>query len=134
MRFQLVRYAFVSFVALTLGSGAFAQDFRIYAGEFLQLGVGGRSLALGGAAIAFVNDASVGYWNPAGLANINYPSITGMHESRFAGAIEYDVAAVAAPLGALLGVVRVGLGGCLDARARGFFCMLRRLSRLRRLR
>jgi hypothetical protein len=120
MRFQFGLYAFFSFLALLFGSGAFAQDFRIYAGEFMQLGVGARSLALGSAAIAYVNDASVGYWNPAGLANINYPSVTGMHESRFAGAVEYDVVAVAAPLGALYGagltIVHTGITDIKDTR------------------
>ncbi len=36
--------------------------------EFLQLGAGGRALALGGAYVALANDPSSVLWNPAGLA------------------------------------------------------------------
>src|SRR5688572_28805554 len=121
MRFHFSRYTLFSLFVIVLGSGAFAQDFRIYAGEFMQLGVGSRSLALGGAAIAFVDDASVGYWHPAGPANINYPSVTGMHESRFAGAVQYDVAAFAAPLGshygAALTIIHTGITDIKDTRS-----------------
>jgi hypothetical protein len=38
--------------------------------QFLKLGVGARSIALGGAYVAEANDLSALYWNPAGLASI----------------------------------------------------------------
>ena len=121
MRFQLRRNTLVSLLIFAFTCSAAAQDFRIYAGEFMQLGAGARSLALGSSAIAFVNDASTAYWNPAGLANINYPSVTGMHESRFAGAVEYDVAAVAVPLGPIYGagltIIHTGITDIKDTRS-----------------
>lgn len=118
MRF---RFNLIALITLYMfGSNALAQEFRTYAGEFMQLGVGARSLALGGSAIAFVSDASTGYWNPAGLANINYPTVIGMHESRFAGAVEYNVAAFAAPLGPLYGasltILHTGITDIKDTR------------------
>ncbi len=38
------------------------------AGEFLQIGVGPRAMAMGGAYVAAADDISSLYWNPAGLA------------------------------------------------------------------
>ncbi|HEX7070961.1 MAG TPA: PorV/PorQ family protein, partial [Rhodothermales bacterium] len=40
------------------------------AAEFLQIGVGARATAVGGAFVAAVDDASALYWNPAGLSNV----------------------------------------------------------------
>lgn len=40
------------------------------AGQFLQIPVGARYSAMGGAAVANVNDVVAMYWNPAGLADI----------------------------------------------------------------
>ncbi len=56
---------------------------RKFAGEFLSIGVGGRALGLGGAFVALANDVTAGYWNPAGLAQVNYPEFTLMHDERF---------------------------------------------------
>lgn len=39
--------------------------------KFLDIGVGGRALAMGEAYAALANDASAVFWNPAGIANIN---------------------------------------------------------------
>ncbi len=64
------------FAALFLLSGnLFGQSFSKYAGEFLALGVGSRSLGMGSAYVAVARDVSSSYWNPAGLAFINYPEI-----------------------------------------------------------
>ncbi|NUO81634.1 SH3 domain-containing protein [candidate division KSB1 bacterium] len=40
-------------------------------GAFLRMGVGARALALGGTFVALADDPSAGYWNPAGLAQLN---------------------------------------------------------------
>lgn len=75
---------------------------------------------MGGTAIATVNDASVGYWNPAGLSELLYPSITGMHEARFDNILQHDFAAVAFPLGkdggASLSILHIGVSGIKDTR------------------
>ena len=54
-------------VALLCSNGS-AHAASGYAGEFLSLGAGARSLALGSAYVAIADDAPAGYWNPAGLA------------------------------------------------------------------
>ena len=54
---------------------------------------------MGSAQIAIVNDVTSGYWNPAGLARINYPQVALMHEEHFGNLINYNYAAVAIPYG-----------------------------------
>src|SRR5690348_4596270 len=84
------QYYFFFLILLLSANSSFAQSFAAYAGEFLQLGTGARSLAMGNAAIVSSNDATVGYWNPAGLSDILYPSIVGMHEARFDNTVQHD--------------------------------------------
>lgn len=72
-------------VALTLvgGSSALAQveipvdntGFGTTSGEFLLLGAGARSAALGGSYAAIATDASALYWNPAGVALNRRPTV-----------------------------------------------------------
>ena len=61
-----------------------------YAGEFLYIGAGARSLAMGGAFCAVADDATAGYWNPAGLFRINGQEAQFMHSERFGGIVKYD--------------------------------------------
>lgn len=91
-----------------------------YAGEFLALGVGGRALAMGSAHTAVVNDVTAGYWNPAGLARINYPQFSLMHEEHFGSLVNYNYGAVAIPYGNDmsfgLSVIRLSVDGIPDTR------------------
>ena len=84
-----------------------------YAGEFISLGVGGRALGMGGAFVALANDVTAGYWNPAGLSQINYPQFTLMHDEQFGSLVNYDYGAVAIPFGAStslgFSVIRLGV-------------------------
>lgn len=68
-----------------------------YAGEFIATGVGARALGMGGAFVAIANDASAGYWNPAGISHLNYPQLIGMYAERFAKLVNYNYGAVALP-------------------------------------
>jgi hypothetical protein len=45
------------------------------------LGVGTRAMGLSGAFVALSDDASAAYWNPAGLAQLDGPQVTGMYGS-----------------------------------------------------
>ena len=91
-----------------------------YAGEFLGIGVGGRAAGLGGAGTGCATDVTAGYFNPAALAWSIYPQGAVLHESRFAGQINYDYLGVVWPFDADqtlgLSVIRLGLDGIKDSR------------------
>lgn len=85
-----------------------AQDsigqFRKYSNEFLNIGAGAKSLSMGGAMVAGADDATAGYWNPAGLTAVReHPSLALMHAEYFAGIGKYDFAAIAIPLASASG-------------------------------
>lgn len=91
-----------------------------YAGEFLAIGVGGRALAMGGSQTAIVNDVTAGYWNPAGLAKIDYPQVSLMHEEHFGNLVNYNYGAVAIPyesdMSFGLSIIRLSVDGIPDTR------------------
>ncbi len=73
-------------------------QFRKYSNEFLNIGAGARGLGMGGAQVASSNDATSGYWNPAGLVVIrDHPSVSFMHAEYFGGIGKYDFASVIIP-------------------------------------
>ncbi len=104
-----------SLAIFLLITSAHAGGFRTakYGGEFLTLGAGGRALGMGGAYAALANDVSAGYWNPAGLVNIDYPQIMLMHSQQFGGVVKYDYGSFAMPLGTSrslgIGLIRLGV-------------------------
>jgi len=74
-------------------------QFRKYSNEFLNIGAGARGLAMGSAQIVSVEDATAGYWNPAGLIEVkDNPNGVLMHADYFAGIAKYDYAALAVPV------------------------------------
>ncbi|MEO5683681.1 MAG: PorV/PorQ family protein [Chitinophagaceae bacterium] len=84
-------------LSLFLSVTATAQ-FRKYSNEFLNIGAGARGLSMGSAQIATVNDATAGYWNPAGLVNVkDQPQVALMHAEYFAGIGKYDFGTLAVP-------------------------------------
>src|SRR4051812_28141893 len=73
-------------------------QFRKYSNEFLNIGAGARGLGMGGAQVASSNDATSGYWNPAGLVVIReQPAVSFMHAEYFAGVGKYDFASIIIP-------------------------------------
>jgi len=53
--------------------------------DYLQYGAGARSLAMGGAYVALVDEASAPYWNPAGLTQIEEHQFLSMYAPFFEG-------------------------------------------------
>ena len=84
-----------------------------YAGEFLGLGAGARSAALGSAYVALADDATAGYWNAAGLSALSGRQVHLTHAEYFSGLIQRDFVAVARPgrllHGMALSLVRMGI-------------------------
>jgi hypothetical protein len=88
---------------LVLPAGSHAEK---YAGEFMALGGGARAMGMGGAFIAVANDATTGFWNPAGLASFEsfwirptaWEAVL-MHSETFGDLIDYNYAAAAFPIG-----------------------------------
>lgn len=64
-----------------------------YAGDFQELGVGGRPCAMGGAGVAQFVDPSVLYFNPAGSFYCGSGALA-MHAENFAGLVRNEFGAV----------------------------------------
>ena len=85
-----------SFIFINVAASA---QFRKYSNEFLNIGAGARALSMGNAQVASVNDATAGYWNPAGLVNVkDNPQLDLMHAEYFAGIGKYDYGTLAVPI------------------------------------
>ena len=54
-----------------------------YAASFLEIGVGARALAMGGAFSSTADDGSSFFWNPAGLSYLTKIQISGMYAQQF---------------------------------------------------
>lgn len=68
-----------------------------YAGEFMRLGFGARSWAMGGAYVAVSSDATSVYWNPANLTRVARRDLTLTHAETFGSLLNYDAGAFALP-------------------------------------
>lgn len=69
-----------------------------YAGDFMMIGAGARSLGMGGAFSAVADDGSAIYWNPAGIAQIRNSEISAMHAFLYSGLAAYDNLSYCQPL------------------------------------
>jgi len=75
-----------------------AQAVRNYSNEFLNIGVDAAALGMGNAVVAGTGDVNSGYWNPAGLVNLEENQVSLMHAEYFAGIANFDYIAFAKPL------------------------------------
>jgi hypothetical protein len=63
-----------------------------YAADFLRIGVGSRSMAMGGAFSAMANEPAMAYWNPAGMAMEQRMALQVEHVPLFSGLAQYNSA------------------------------------------
>lgn len=75
--------------------------------EFLQIGVGARATALGGAYVASADDASSLYWNPAGLSKMPKGAVIASH-SEWLADVAFDYLGIGLPV-SWLGTIGVSL-------------------------
>ena len=68
------------------------------AADFLQIGVGARATAMGGAFVAVSDDAASLYWNPAGLAQIAGSEVIAAH-SEWLADVNFDYVGFTMSLG-----------------------------------
>src|SRR5690606_41455232 len=66
--------------------------------EFLNIGVDAAAFGMANAVVATTENVNSGYWNPAGLINLEDNQISLMHASYFAGIANYDYIGGAMPL------------------------------------
>jgi len=91
---------------------------RKYSNEFLNIGVDAAAFGMGKAVVATSSDVNAGYWNPAGLTQIEDYQGSLMHAEYFAGIAKYDYAAFAMPIdnesAIALSIIRFGVDDILD--------------------
>ncbi len=63
---------------------------------FLKIGSGARALGLGGSFVAQSGDVSALYWNPAGIASISRPTLSGTH-LEWIGGLSHDFVGFVTP-------------------------------------
>lgn len=84
---------------LLVGWALSAQTTRKYSNEFMNIGVDAAALGMANAVTASTHDVNSGYWNPAGLLNMEQDGqVALMHASYFANIAQYDYAAYAKPI------------------------------------
>ncbi len=112
----LKKYFFILIACLSIG--IHAQSIRKYSNEFLNIGVDAASLGMSNAVVATSGDVNSGYWNPAGLTQLEDKQLSLMHASYFANIANYDYGAFAMPLddksAIALSIIRFGVDDILD--------------------
>jgi hypothetical protein len=69
-----------------------------YGGEFLNIPVGAKAFAMGGAFGPVADDVSAIYWNPAGLSTLRQPEISVTHTELFGNLANHDFIGAAWPM------------------------------------
>ena len=90
----MVRYILALSVVLAIAPAGSTQAANKYAGEFLTHGVGASALGMGSAFVAVADDVTAGYWNPAGVTDVEGGLVQLMHAETFGDVVNYDTGAV----------------------------------------
>lgn len=81
----------LSLSLILLGVFSFAQSTPKYSNEFLSIGVGARAFGMSNSLVAATDDVTSGYWNPAGLTQIEDKiQVSFMHSPYLGGIANYD--------------------------------------------
>ena len=89
-----------------------------YSNEFLNIGVDAAALGMSNSVVSHTADVNSGYWNPAGLVNLEDSQLALLHSSYFANIANYNYIAFAKPLddrsAIALSLIRFGVDDILD--------------------
>lgn len=114
---NLVKKLLLSLILLTSGILQ-AQSLRKYSNEFLNIGVDAAAFGMANAVTATSTDVNAGYWNPAGLTEVEDYQLSVMHASYFANIANYDYIGGAMPLkensAVAFSVIRFGVDDILN--------------------
>ena len=107
----MVRFAKIIAVIAVCSPALFGQASVITktgttAAQFLKIGIGARSIGMGGAFTAVADDISALYWNPAGLARMGGGQASFNHVNWIAD-VQYEAASAAVAVDGL-GTLAVG--------------------------
>ncbi len=95
-----------------------AQGTRKYSNEFMNIGVDAAALGMSNAVVSQTSDVNSGYWNPAGLVNLEDNQLALMHSSYFANIANYNYVAFAKPIddrsAVAISLIRFGVDDILD--------------------
>ena len=84
----------------------------------MNIGVDAASLGMSSAVVAYSGDVNSGYWNPAGLVQLEDNQVALMHSSYFANIANYNYGAFAMPLddrsAVGISIIRFGVDDILD--------------------
>ncbi len=84
----------------------------------MNIGVGAKAFGMASAVVANTEDVNSGYWNPAGLLNLEDNQIALLHSSYFANIANYDYVGFAMPIDERsavgLSLIRFGVDDILD--------------------
>lgn len=97
-RSETGRFVILAVIAIVASLSAPAGAANKYAGEFLTHGVGARALGMGSAFVAVADDVTSGYWNPAGVADVEGRAVQLMHSETFGDVVNYDTGAYVHPI------------------------------------
>ncbi|MBI5699937.1 PorV/PorQ family protein [Candidatus Saganbacteria bacterium] len=114
---KLIFIICLSFVACSLVIPSEAGVGSSSGADFLRLGGGARPLGMGEAYVAQADDISAMYYNPAGLAQLNFPEVLSLYNSHFVGASQMIVGA-AYPVN--FGVLGIGYSGLSSGDIQGY--------------
>lgn len=87
---------YLPFLLFCVSSTIFSQT--KYSNEFMNIGVDAGAFGMANAVVASIDDVNAGYWNPAGLLNLEDNQIALLHSSYFANIANYDYIGYAMPL------------------------------------
>jgi len=109
---------YILLTLLLLGTLGWSQTTRKYSNEFMNIGVDAAALGMSNAVVSHTADVNSGYWNPAGLVNLEDNQLALMHSSYFANIANYNYIAFAKPLDnqstVAISLIRFGVDDILD--------------------